>query len=102
PAFALLYGLAAVLLADKLALLIVFAAELLARIFPPLLDFPLTLCLSYLTAMLMLLFYPLCKLIFRRPLGWLARRFQPFYEATAGRFYAESEEYGIPVLKPSF
>ena len=35
PAFALLYGLAAVLLADKLALLIVFAAELLARVFPP-------------------------------------------------------------------
>ena len=102
PAFALLYGLAAVLLADKLALLIVFAAELLARVFPPLLDFPLALCLSYLTAMLMLLFYPLCKLIFRRPLGWLARRFQPFYEATAGRFYEESEEYGIPVLKPSF
>lgn len=102
PAFALLYGLAAVLLADKLALLIVLAAELLERVFPPLLDFPLALCLSYLTAMLMLLFYPLCKLIVRRPLGWLARRFQPFYEAAAGRFYAESEEYGIPVLKPSF
>ncbi|MGI5894698.1 MAG: hypothetical protein ACOX6P_08925 [Candidatus Merdivicinus sp.] len=102
PIAALFYGWISISFMDGFAKLIVWIFEMLEKWFPSVRQFPLALCLSYFSCMLIFLLYPLYKLIVRGFSGWLTRRFPALYRVTAGKFYQHHDGYNAAFLRPSF